>query len=279
MTVKLIGNKSKKKSRNEQSANNLDLVLPTEKSKPSIDPRDYSWLIYGKKKIGKTTLAAQFENALFLMCEPGGKALSIRQVSVRNWSEFRGYIDLAIKDKDTRTIVIDTADLCYAYCLEYVCDKLAIEHPADEGYGKGWNAVRKEFVSVINKLLHSGKGVVFISHSKDEEFKTRHSDTFHKTVSSMPGQAKDVLEGLVDIWANYDYDGRRRVLIIGGSDEVDAGNRIEGRFHYPDGSPIDRIPMGGNPKEGYKNLIAAFNNHGEKEKESGQKHGLKIKKH
>jgi hypothetical protein len=279
VAVKLIGKNKKrfKSTREEQDA--LELQLPKNKSVPSKDPRDYSWLIYGRKKIGKTTLAAQFEDALFLMCEPGGKALSIRQVGIRNWSEFRGYVDLAIEDEDTRTIIVDTTDLAYAYCLEYVCDKLAIEHPADEAYGKGWNAVRKEFVSVINKLLHSGKGVVFISHSKDEEFKTRHSDTFHKTVSSMPGQAKDVLEGLVDIWANYDYDGRRRVLIIGGSEEVDAGNRIEGRFVYPDGSPIDRIPMGSSPKEGYKNLIAAFNNHGDKEAQPKEKHGLKIKKH
>ncbi len=278
MAVKMIKN-SRTKRLLKKERSELNLKLPEKKSIPSDSLQDYSMLLFGRKKIGKTTLAAQFESALFLMTEPGGKALSIRQVGIRNWSEFKGYVDLAIEDSETRTVIVDTTDLAYAYCLEYVCDKLAIEHPADEAYGKGWNAVRKEFVSVINKLLHSGKGVVFISHSKDEEFKTRHSDTFHKTVSSMPGQAKDVLEGLVDIWANYDYDGRRRVLIIGGSEEVDAGNRIEGRFIYPDGSPIDRISMGSNPKEGYKNLIAAFNNHGEKENESSKKHRLKIKKH
>lgn len=266
MAVRIIkrGGKSPKKERKEE----LKLELPKGKSEPASDLRDYSMLLYGRKKIGKTTLASQFDGALFLMCEPGGKALSIRQVAVKNWQEFKGYVDLAAEDKATRTVVVDTADFCYDYCLDYVCEKEVMDHPSDEEYGKGWKAVRTEFTEVITKLLHSGKGVIFISHSKDKTFKTRKSEEFSKVESSMSGQAKDVLEGLVDIWANYDYDGKRRILIIGGSDEVDAGHRIEGRFLYPNGEPITSIPMGRSPKEGYRNFIQAFENHmpGEVEK-------------
>ena len=258
MGVKLIKKHGSIK-RKEASAE-LKLSLPTGKSVPSDSLQDYSILIYGKKKIGKTTLAAQFDDTLFLMCEPGGKALNIRQVQVRNWPEFKGYVDLAVKDEDTKTVIVDTADFCYEYCMDYVCEKLVMDHPSDEGYGKGWKAVRSEFTKVIGILLHSGKGIIFISHSKDEEFKTRRSETYHKVVSSMPGKAKDVLEGLVDIWANYDYDGRRRILVIGGSDEVDAGHRIDGRFKYPNGEPINVIPMGRSPKEGYRNFVQAFEN-------------------
>lgn len=237
------------------------LRLPEGLSEPSDSLFDYSILIYGKKKIGKTTLMAQAEGALFLMCEPGGKALRIRQVPVRSWSDFEGYIDLAIADPKVRVIVVDTADFSYEYCLADVCEKKVIDHPSDEEYGKGWNAVRAEYTRVIRKLLHSGKGVVFLSHSKDKTFKSRKSEEYSKVESSMPGQAKDILEGLVDIWANYDYDGKRRVLIIGGSDEVDAGHRVEGRFQYPNGEPITTIPMGRSPKEGFRNFVQAFGNH------------------
>ena len=258
MAVKLIkrhGKTGRIKKMEEEK-----LELPDARSVPSDSLFDYSILIYGKKKIGKTTLMAQADCALFLMCEPGGKALSIRQVAVTSWSKLEGYIDLAIADPKTKVIIVDTADFCYEYCLADVCEKKAIDHPSDEEYGKGCNAVRAEFTRVIKKLLHSGKGVVFISHSKDKTFKSRKSEEYSKVESSMPGQAKDILEGLVDIWANYDYDGKRRVLIIGGSDEVDAGHRIEGRFMYPSGEPIERIPMGRSPKEGYRNLVQAFNN-------------------
>ena len=261
MAVRLLRRSRGQKRRHMSESNEgLHLSLPSEKSVPSDSLQDYSILLFGRKKIGKTTLAAQFEGALFLMCEPGGKTLSIRQVSVKNWPEFKRYVDLAVKDPQTVTIVIDTTDFAYEYCMEYVCEKLVMVHPSDEAYGKGWKAVRNEFTGVIGKILHSGKGVIFISHSRDEEFKTRHADTYHKTVSSMPGQAKDVLEGLVDIWANYDYDGKNRVLILGGSEEVDAGHRIEGRFRGLNGEPIEKVPMGKSPAEGYRNFVAAFRN-------------------
>lgn len=258
MAVKLLRGGLKKKKPPAEIA--VKLHLPKGKSKPSDSILDYSMLLFGRKKIGKTTFASQYEGALFLMCEPGGRALSIRQVAVKSWQEFKGYIDLAIEDPETRTIIVDTADFAYEYCMDYVCEKTGMTHPSDEGYGKGWKAVRKEFTGPIRKLLHSGKGVIFISHSKDDEFKTRKSETFNKIVSSMPGQAKDVLEGLVDIWANYDYSGDKRVLIIGGNEEVDAGHRIEGRFKYTDGTPVGRISMGQNPAEGYRNFVAAFEN-------------------
>jgi hypothetical protein len=49
-------------------------------------------------------------------------------------------------------------------------------------------------------------------------------------------------------------------LVIGGSDEVDAGHRIDGRFKYPNGEPINTVPMGRSPKEGYRNFVQAFEN-------------------
>ena len=49
------------------------IKLPTKKSKIESDLSKYSILLYGKIKIGKTSLAAQFPDALFLMTEPGGK--------------------------------------------------------------------------------------------------------------------------------------------------------------------------------------------------------------
>ncbi len=278
MAVRIIQKHSKRNKLKKSSKSEIELTLPASKSEPLSDLQDYSILIFGKKKIGKTTLAAQFDEALFLMCEPGGRALSIRQVQVRDWKEFRGYVELAIKDNATRTIVIDTTDFAYEFCMAYVCEQMVIDHPSDETYGKGWNAVRKEFTKVVNMLLHSGKGVVFISHSKDEEFKTRKNESLSKVVSSMPGQAKDVLEGLVDIWVNYDYDGKRRVLVIGGNDGIDAGHRIEGKFKYPSGEPMETIAMGRSPKEGYKNFVDAFNNHAPVEKKGNASKKLVLKK-
>lgn len=281
MAIKILKGNKKGKRAVADSEPVRKLSLPLHKSERSDSLQDYSILIYGKKKIGKTSLTAQFEDTIALMCEPGGKAQEMYQVSCRNWKELREYTRLFIQDARFKTASVDTADFAYEFCMEYVCKKMVIDHPSDEGYGKGWKAVRAEFQAWVTELLHSGKGVIFISHSKDEEFKTRRGETFNKVGASMAGQAKDILEGLVDIWANYEYDGKKRYLIIGGSDEVDAGNRVEGHFMDPHNGPLDRIPMGLNAREAYKNFVAAFNNRlqaAQEEAESKPKSKLVIKK-
>jgi hypothetical protein len=201
-----------------------------------------------------------FPKAMFLFCEPGGKALSVYGRAVKNWKELKGYVRLICKDKTFENVVVDTADYAYEYCSDYVCKKMGIDHPSDEAWGKGWKAVKAEIAGEVNRLLHSGKGVIFISHSRDEEVKKSDGDTYNKTASTLPGQAKDLLEGLVDIWAYYTYHREERVLIIRGDDYVDAGHRVEGRFNYPDGTPIKRIPMGSTKEEAYKNFVSAFEN-------------------
>jgi AAA domain len=257
------------------------LKLPDEKSSPSKSLFDYSILLYGEKKIGKTSMMSQPEGVLGFMCEPGGKAQEMYQVPCKNWAELRQYTRLFIKDPRYTVGLVDTADYAYAYCMLAVCQKLCIEHPSEEDYGKGWNAVRTEFNNWVSELLHSGKGIVFISHTKNDEFKTRKNETYNKVGSSMPGQAKDILEGLIDIWANYSYDGKDRILTIGGSDEVDAGHRCEGHFLFQDNTPVLTIPMGKSPKESFNNFIAAFNNKLPKQKGEVVKQkalGLKLKK-
>lgn len=270
----------KKKKKLKKSTD--ELSLPIERSRILENLQDYSTLIYGQKKIGKTSLCAQFPETLFLMFEPGGKSLSIYQKPVRNWKSFKGYIDLILKDTRFKTIIVDTADRSYELCTDYVCDKMVIEHPSDEAYGKGWQAVKKEYTSQVSRLLHSGKGVIFTSHTKNATFKTRKSEETHKITSSMSTQAKDVLEGLIDIWINYDYDGKRRCLTIQGTEEVDAGHRLRNHFKYADGSAIEKIFMGKSPEEAYQNLVTAFNNNMKGEKsvknKSGKKKTLKFKK-
>ncbi len=44
-------------------------ILPTQRSQIAESLEDYSMLIYGQKKIGKTTLLAEFLEAFFLMFE------------------------------------------------------------------------------------------------------------------------------------------------------------------------------------------------------------------
>jgi len=145
-------------------------------------------------------------------------------------------------------------------CVEYICDKLVIKHLSDEEWGKGWQACKDEFNNEIVKLLKTGKGVIFISHAAEKEIKTRTGDTYHRISPTMSNQARDILEGIVDIWMYYGYENKSRSLWIEGNDHIGAGHRLETRFKYTDGSAIAEIPMGKNSTEAHANFIKSFNN-------------------
>jgi hypothetical protein len=229
--------------------------LPTKVSRPSSRLADYSTLLFGEKKIGKTSLAAQFPNSFFMMFEPGARALKIKQRPVTKWADAIGYLRLLQKDKEYDTVVVDTADLAFKLCQRYTVNKLGVEHPSDEEWGKGWEALRDRFTTWVMELLTLQKGVIFISHATEKEIKKRSGYKYHKTVPTMAGQASDILEGVIDIWAYYHYEGKKRVLTVQGDEHTGAGHRIEGHFQgYTD------IPMGKSAQEAYANFMKAWNN-------------------
>lgn len=262
--------------------------LPSSPSKPSVNLSDYIVLLYGIKKIGKTSMCQYFDNPFFIMLEPGAKALPVYQTCdengkpriVKSWVEFKEWIKLLEKDKKYKVIIIDTVDRLFKLCQKDVCKRLCITHPSEGEWGKGWEAVREEFEEwVLGRLLGMGKGVVFISHAKEAEIKTRVGDTYNKITATMANQAKEAIEGVIDVWCHYCYDGENRYLTIRGDDHTDAGHRLRRHFKYIDGTRIRKIPMGKSEKEAYDNFIAAFYNELEAPKKKVVKHKkLNIKR-
>lgn len=240
----------------------LGLELPEDVSTPSTRLCDYTILLYGSKKIGKTSLFAQFPKALGMLFEPGGKALSMKQVPCPTWAHFKQYLDMIEADDDyCDTIGIDTGRLAYDRCMAYVCQKADIEHPGDEGFGKGWNRVEKEFATQMNRvLLREGKGTLITAHAKTEEVETLIGRKYNKVIPDLSGQAQGFFAGVVDIIAYYHIIGTERWLQIREDDHAVAGCRCEQNFIAKDGFPVHRIPMGNSAKEAYNNLVKAFKN-------------------
>lgn len=282
---------SLKKKAGGEETEKLSLRLPQEPSHASDDLSDYTGLLYGLKKIGKTSMCQYFDGAFFMMLEPGAKAMAVYQTVdedgkprvVRSWAEFKEWVKLLEKDKRFKIIIVDPVDRLYRLCEKAVCQKLAISHPSEEEWGKGWGAVRDEFDEwVLGRLMNMGKGVIFISHAKEAEIKTRTGEKYHTIISTMPSQAREAIEGVVDFWGYYSYEGKERILILGGDDHIDAGHRISKHFRYTDGERIRQINMGKSEKEAYRNFRAAFNNELEppapEEVKKPKKLSLKIKK-
>lgn len=264
--------------------------LPKDYTEPENDINAFSLLIHGEKKIGKTTLSLQGGRVLVLQCDPPQKAYRRLEIVCNNWKKFLG----AIKSLEQATklkkfpydrVVLDAADLWYHMCMQYACEKLCISHPEDESYGKGWAAVRYEFTQAVDRLLRLPCGTWFLAHSAWREVVRRDKTKVEKLLPRLGGQAEEILNGKVDGWFGYDYDGDNRILLLRGSETVGAGHRIDTEenphFRWA-GESLMQIPMGKSPKDAYKNLTLAFDNKFEPEQKARKikkgKKRIKIRK-
>lgn len=213
-----------------------EIKLPRKPKKVEQDPRMYTILIYGDPKIGKTTWCSQFPDSLFLVTEPGTKGLKVFEIEIPDWSTMRKAVRALEKNrKRFKTVVIDTADLAYQMCLDYTCVNLGIPYPGEdaqgrEDYGRSWKAVRDEFISVVDRILRTGRGLIFVSHSQEREMRTRSGVSYDRIFPSMGKQPRQVVEALVDMFfcATYAVDENGspiRVLITQGDETIYAGHR------------------------------------------------------
>lgn len=238
-------------------------TLPAKPTVPSTDMQDYSMLLSGEKKIGKTTLMSMFPDTFVMLTEPGGKSLKMYAAPVKSWKDANGYLK-ALEADDAgehrfRYVGVDTADRLANMCEKAVCRRLGIEHMSDEAWGKGYAAVKDEFTSFMNRLLALDKGIILTSHASEREYKTRTGD-ITRVVTTLPKWAAEIIEGLVDMWFHYAYDGDDRVLTIRGNENIAAGHRLQNNFLTPDGVELTSLVMGPTRDAGYRNLLDAFAN-------------------
>ena len=253
----------KKKKRRENEEPREKFTLSKELTKPSNRLEDYIILLTGEKKIGKTTLAAEFnpDGSYFLATEVGYHGLEIRKSDIPDWRTAKeAAIALKKEGKKFGPIIVDTVDKLFDLCDRYTCEKQGIQHLSDADWGRGYSECRKEFDRYISSLSQIGVGLILITHTEEKEVKRRGGGSYDRIVPTMSRQARQVIEPLVDIWTYYMYDGDRRVLVIQGDDHISAGHRLVKRFRTPAGKPIRQIEMGRSAKRGYQNLMAAFNN-------------------
>lgn len=248
-----------------------NLKLPKKYIEPSGNFDDFSVLIHGEKKIGKTDLANQSGKVLLLQHDPPQRAYRRMEIVCSDWKILRDSVkklELMTKKKFIYDrVVIDGIGTAFERCLQWVCEKRGIDHPQDEGYGKGWSALFREFGNIIDRLLYLPCGIWFICHSEWKEVETSSGDEVTRLCPILSPKAEGIVNGKVDATFAYDYkDDGNRILIVKGSNRVIAGNRIDqpnkGKPHFRTikGNRIHWIPMGSSAEEGHKNLMDAFNN-------------------
>lgn len=174
-------------------------TLPTTKTPTKKELADFTILLYGEPKIGKSTFASQFDKPLFLATEAGLNSLEAYQMPITSWEDFLEACGLIAGGKhEYKTIVIDTVDNLAKYCSDYILKKNNVLHESDLDFGKGYTMEGNEFLRVITKLGLLPYGLFLISHSELKEIKTRTS-TITKAVPTLAKTFRKVVLGMADI--------------------------------------------------------------------------------
>lgn len=241
------------------------MVLPTKKTELPSDLSSYTSFIFGHQKIGKTSFTAQFPDALHFFFEPSGTDYELYAVEPANWDEFIGYIDTLEAEKmlgtlKFKTFILDVVDLAYDMCLAHVCGKQGLDYPPLNDFGKTWKEIKTEFRDTMLRLARLG-GIVVVSHVKETKIELRDGSEYTVYQPSCAKGCSEVLSKWADLTGYYRVgDNGERELCITPTSEYEAGNRMERRFKFTDGTQMHAIPMGSSATEAFGNFMKAFRN-------------------
>ncbi len=133
--------------------------------------RPQKLVLYGVEGIGKTSLAAQTPDPLFIDTEGGTAHLDVRRLQKpQSWSELIALINEVAATPDVcRTLVIDTADWAEQMAIDHICMKYKQPGLESFGYGKGYTFLSEEFsrmLAACDDVIVSGKNVVITAHAR-----------------------------------------------------------------------------------------------------------------
>jgi hypothetical protein len=247
------------------------LVLPTGEVGVAPGGMDQtSWMFYGLKRIGKSSLASKFPGSIVFRFEIASQRNKAQAFDCPTWAHFLKGIDLMKAERTLmgdqwhrRIAVIDTPFEGYARCKEYVCRKNGVTYTSDaKDRGGIWDKISAEFRRAHMELQALGLGLAVVCHDEIKECQTMSGQTFDMIVPKLSKQADDLYRAIIQNVILYHYRDRQRWLTLRGSDYVFAGvigDEDDPVFMTPEGKKVYAVYAGETATEAFTNLQAAFN--------------------
>ena len=202
--------------------------------------KDKYILLYGPPKVGKTTFAAQCPDNLMLCFEKGVNFISgIYAADIEKWSDFKAILKQLerpdIKNK-FKTITIDTLNVAWELCNQFICKKYDVDDISYIPYGKGYDLRDTEFNNALRQITILGYGLILIAHVKIKTKKTQNEEIITNISPNIPDRAQEIVNALVDITGYIsmsvvpDENGQLktvRKIITQSTDIITAGTRCK----------------------------------------------------
>ena len=170
-------------------------------------------VIYGKGGIGKTTLASEFPNPIFIQTEDGAGSLELTSFADTPFTRY-GEVEEAIEllymqDHDFRTVVIDSLTKMEPMIWAEACRRNNWSSIEDPGYGKGYleaDAIWRHFFAGLAELRDKGMTIVSLGHEFVEAVPNPEGEDFlhyrmrlHKRAEAIAREEADIVGFLTEV--------------------------------------------------------------------------------
>lgn len=219
-------------------------------------------LIYGVEGVGKTTLASQFPEPLFIDCEGGTEFMEnvARFPRPTSWQQLIAEVKQVLTDPSCcKTLIIDTIDWAEAKAIEMICAQYQVKGIEDFGWSKGYTYLNEEIgrlLNLLNDVRDKGINIVLTAHMNIRTVTLPEEQGAYdryelKLKSAKNGNNSQLVKEWADmvLFLNYKQfviedsktkktkvtGGRQRVMYANHTAAWDAKNR----FGLPDELPLD----------------------------------------
>lgn len=236
----------------------LNIVTGVEKTPIKI-------CIYGAEGVGKTSLAAQMPEPLFIDTEGGTSRLNVRRIKCTAWEDLIAIIKEVVSTPTVcKTLVIDTADWAESLCVDFVCNKYRKANIEDFGYGKGYTYLAEEFgefLKLLNKLVDVGINPVVIAHGKPRKYELpEEQGQFDRWEMKLSKQVAPLIKEWCDMLLFCNY----KTFVVtteNNTKKAQGGKRVMYTTHNPCWDAKNRFGLADELDLGFASIASLFGEH------------------
>ncbi len=200
-------------------------------------------VIYGPEGIGKSTLAAQFPNPLFIDTEGSTKEMDVARFDKpTSWELLKSQIEYVKLNKPCTTLIIDTIDWAEQLCIKSICDKYDKNGIEDFGYGNGYVYEKEEFgrfLNLLEEVVEAGVNVVLTAHAILRKFEQPDElGSYDRWELKLGKKTTNLISPLVKEWADMVLFANYKTISVavdkdGKKHKAQGGRRVMFTTHHP----------------------------------------------
>lgn len=227
-------------------------------------------LIYGPEGIGKSTLASQFPDPLFIDTEGSTNNMDVARLeNPSSLTMLLQEIEFVKRERPCKTLVIDTADWTERLVIQYVCDQSEKDSITKFGYGEGFIQLEEKFGKLLNllsDLIEIGINVVVTAHAKLNKFEQPDEmGAYDRYELKLGNKTTAKTSSLIKEWADMVLFCNYKTFAVATDDKGkkfkgQGGKRVIYTTHHPAWDAKNRFNLPDEMEMGFSSIAHIFAN-------------------